>query len=90
MTSAANLSFTNIGISQDSYWSVVETFQESLPSIVDTGTVAVFVLTSGSFTVIPLQGPGVSKAQLQQLINPTLAKLVQENIHYSMMSVSFP
>ena len=66
MTSAANLSFTNVGISQDSYWSVVETFQESLRSIVDTGTVAVFVLTGESFTVIPLQGPGVSKAQLQQ------------------------
>ena len=90
VTSAANLTFTNTGVSQNSYWSAIETFQSSLPSIVDTGSVAVFVLTSASFTVMPLQGPGVPKAQLQQLLNPTLAKLDQENISYSMMRASFP
>ena len=89
MTSAANLSFTNVGVNQDSYWSVVETFQESLPSIVDTGTVTIFVPTGESFTVMPFQGPGVSKAEMQQLLNPTLTKLDQEKIHYS-MSASVP
>ena len=86
MTSAANLTFTNVGISPDSYWSVVETFHESLPSIVDTGTVAVFVLTNESFTVMPMQGPGVPKAQLQQLLNATLTKLDQEKIQYSKLN----
>ena len=88
MTSAANLTFTNTGISQDSYWSVIETFQESLPSIVDTGTVAVFVLTSDSFTVMPMQGPGVPKAKLQKLLSPTLTKLDQEKIPFSTSNTS--
>ena len=90
MTSAANLTLTSAGISQDSFWSVVETFQGSLPYIVDTGTVAVFVLTNESFAVMPMQGPGVPKAQLQQLLNATLAKLDLEKIQYSTLSASIP
>ena len=88
-TSAANLTFSSNGISSDSFWSVVETFQESLPSIVDTGTVAVFVLTNDSFAVMPMQGPGVPKAQLQQLFNATLTKLDEEKIQYSMLGTNY-
>ena len=67
-TSAANLTFTSSGISQDSFWSVVETFQESLPWIFDTGTVAVFVLTNESFAIMPMQGPGVPKSPAAAII----------------------
>lgn len=89
-TSAANLTFTSAGTSQESFWSVVQTFQESLPAIVDTGTYATWVLSNESFAVMPMQGPGVPKAKLQQLLNPTLKKLDQESIKYSTLSlVSF-
>ena len=87
VTSAANLTFTSIGINQDSFWSVVEIFQQTLPSIVDTGTVAVFVLTNESLILMPVQAPGLSKGQLQQLLQPTLTKLDQEKIQYSTLNV---
>lgn len=82
-TSAANLTFTSIGIKQDRFWNVVQTFQESLPSIVDAGAVAIFLLTENYFALMPVQGPGIPKAKLQSLINPTLKKLKQESIDYS-------
>ena len=88
-TSAGNLTFTSSGISQDRFWSVVETFQESLPSIVDTGAVAVFVLTNESFAMMAMQGPGVPKAQLQQSLNATLTKLDEEKILYSMLGANY-
>ncbi|KAL8720885.1 MAG: hypothetical protein Q9225_002330, partial [Loekoesia sp. 1 TL-2023] len=81
MTSAANLTFS-IGRDRDSFWSAVETFQRSLPSIIDTGTYVSFLLSDESFAVMPMQGPGVSRAQLQQLLNPTLSKLDQGKINY--------
>lgn len=86
MTSAANLTFTTVGISQDSFWSVVETFHKSIPSIVDAGGYASFVLTSNLFALMPVQAPGIPKAQLQRLLDATLKKLDQEKIKYSTSS----
>lgn len=87
MTSAANLTFSSGRISQDSFWNVVETFQGSLPSMVNIGIVAVFELTNESFTVMPVQGPGVPLTELQQLLTPTLTRLNEENISYSTLSM---
>ena len=39
---------------------------------------------------MPVQGPGLPKAQLQQLLNATLAKLDQDKIRYSTLSASIP
>lgn len=83
MTSAANLTFSSSGITQESFWGVVETFQRSIPSIIDTGTYISFVVTSDSFTVSPMQGPGVPKSKMQQLLNATLSQLEDEKIKYS-------
>ena len=62
MNSAANLTFSSVGVSADSFWSVIETFQSSLPSLVDAGAVVVFFLTNESFVLGPLQGSGMSRA----------------------------
>lgn len=82
-TSVANLTFTSTAVEQDSFWKVVRTFHESLPSLVDNGAVAIFVLTKESFSLMPVQGPGLPKAQLQRLLDPTLDMLKQEKIKYS-------
>ncbi|KAI4173735.1 MAG: hypothetical protein LQ343_002738 [Gyalolechia ehrenbergii] len=89
-TSAANLTFTSAGISQDRFWDVVKTFQGSLPSIVDAGAYVVFVLTGESFMLMPVQGPGVQVARLRQLLSPTLTKLNQEKIRYDFNIGEFP
>ncbi|KAI4204971.1 MAG: hypothetical protein LQ350_000823 [Teloschistes chrysophthalmus] len=90
MTSAANLTFSSSGITQESFWGVVETFQRSIPSIIDTGTYISFVVTSDSFTVSPMQGPGVPKSKMQQLLNATLSQLEDEKIKYTYNIGEFP
>ncbi|KAI4146181.1 MAG: hypothetical protein LQ341_002161 [Variospora aurantia] len=82
-TSAANLTLSSVGVDQESFWDVVESFQRSLPSIVDASGYASFFLTNESFTISPILGPGVSKVQLQQLLVPTLTKLEKRAIQYS-------
>lgn len=86
--SAANLTFSSIGVSEDSFWSVIEVFQLSLPSIVDAGAVAVFLLDKENLTLGPLQGPGIPQAQLEQLLKPTLDKLIEKNINYSKAKIT--
>ncbi|KAL8645399.1 MAG: hypothetical protein Q9226_007325 [Calogaya cf. arnoldii] len=82
MTSAANLTFTSAGSSPDSFWNAVSVFHESIPSIVDAGAYAAFLLSSDSFALMPVQAPGLSNAQLQRLLDQTLRRLEQENIRY--------
>lgn len=92
MNSAGNLTFSSSSSSSttgandkddDGFWDVVRTFQQSLPTIVDAGAVAVFSLTNESFTLGPLQGPGISKVQLEKLLDPTVNKIKQNKIQYS-------
>ncbi|KAL8906001.1 MAG: hypothetical protein Q9207_002286 [Kuettlingeria erythrocarpa] len=90
MTSAANLTFTSQRITSDSFWKVVGTFQQSLPAIVDKGAVAIFVLTNETFQLMPVQGPGIPKAELQELLNPTINILNQEKIKYLFNIGEFP
>ena len=82
-TSSCNLTFSSAGISEDSFWSVFDTFQQSLPSLVDAGAYAAFFVTPESFSLMPAQGLGVPQAKMQQLLDPTLAKLKEEDVKYS-------
>ncbi|KAL9027762.1 MAG: hypothetical protein Q9196_003766, partial [Gyalolechia fulgens] len=89
-TSAANLTFTSAGISQDRFWGVVETFHRSLPSLVDAGAFVAFVLTAESFMLMPVQGPGIPLARLRQLLSPTLTELDRGRIRYDFNIGEFP
>jgi hypothetical protein len=40
-TAASNLTFTNAGVSQSMYYSVISTFLQSLPAIVDSGALCI-------------------------------------------------
>ena len=82
-TSAANLTFSKSESTHDGFWRAVRIFQESLPDLVDMGAYVSFFLTNDTFSVAPIQGPGVSKIQLQQALSATLSCLDRENILYS-------
>lgn len=82
-TSSCNLTFSSAGISEDTFWSDFDTFQQSLPSLVDAGAYAAFFITPESFSLMPAQGLGVPQARMQQLLDPTLAKLNEEKVKYS-------
>ncbi|KAL6792971.1 hypothetical protein J3E68DRAFT_451402 [Trichoderma sp. SZMC 28012] len=82
VSSAANLTFTNQGITDDVFYGAVAQFLTTLPSIVDSGASAVFLLAPGLFLLQPVNAPGVTKAQLQTLMNPTLNYLTSKGIGY--------
>ncbi|KAL8996990.1 MAG: hypothetical protein Q9169_003641 [Polycauliona sp. 2 TL-2023] len=90
MTSAANLTFTSGERGPDSFWNAVRVFHEDIPTIVDAGAYAAFLLSGESFVLMPVQAPGMPKAQLQRLLNRTLRTLEEEGIEYDFNIGEFP
>ena len=88
--SGANISFTNKGISQDTYWSGVAAYHALLPPIVDAGVLSVASFTNSSFAVTPFTAPGISKEQLTKLLQPLFTKLQKLSIKFTSNIVQFP
>ncbi|GAB7352182.1 hypothetical protein MBLNU459_g2661t1 [Dothideomycetes sp. NU459] len=88
--SGANLTFTNAGVSQEAYYSAIETFHASLPAIVDAGAMSVWYFTNSSFSISPLTGPDVSAADMRTLLQPLTDKLAELNINYTSYVADFP
>ena len=88
--SGANLTFTNEGISQDTFYKAIEIWHSSLPNIVDAGAMAIFIYTNTSFSISPLTGPGIPKAQMENLLQPFTAALAMLGIEYAMIAKEFP
>lgn len=88
--SGANFSFTNKGISQDTYWSGVAAYHAFLPPIVDAGAISGAFITNSLFAVAPLTAPGISKEQLTKLLQPLFTKLQKLGIKITSNIVQFP
>lgn len=84
-TAAANLTFTNAGVSQDVFYDAVQTFISGLPPLVDAGAVSIWLLLPNAFIMTPTTAPGMTKGKLQTLFNPVLSKLNQSGIQYCML-----
>lgn len=82
LTSSANLTFLNTGVSQDAFYSTVETFISTIPSILDAGGVSVWAVLNTTFLMTPTTLPGGTKAQLQALLDPVISKLKANNMTY--------
>ena len=80
---AANLTFTPQGVSQDAYYEVVQTFLTNLPTLLETGASTIWFLTGEAFLLQPALAPGLTKAELQTFLDPTLAKLKEKGMPYS-------
>ncbi|KAF2843079.1 6-hydroxy-D-nicotine oxidase [Patellaria atrata CBS 101060] len=89
-TAASNMTFTNAGVSQDKFYSAVQTYISSLPSIVDAGVFSIWYLTSQSFTLVTNTAPGLTKKKLDDLMAPTFKKLKSSGIPYTYYSADFP
>ncbi len=88
--SAVNLTFTNAGISQDTFYKAVSAYHATLPSIVDAGVMSVWYFTNASFSISPLTAPGVPVKQLLALVKPFTDTLTKLKIKYNMYSQQFP
>ena len=90
VTAGANLTFTNDGISQDTFYEAIGAYHALLPKIVDTGTMSIWYFTNASFAISPLTGPGLSAAQMTILLKPFTDKLDSLHINYTKVIRDFP
>ncbi|KAL2866045.1 FAD-dependent oxidoreductase [Aspergillus lucknowensis] len=88
--SGLNLTFTNTGISQDTFYKAVTLYHATLPSLVDAGAMSVWYFTNTSFFISPLTGPNIPLAKLQQLVKPFTDGLTKLGITYTTYANQFP
>ncbi|KAL4926603.1 FAD-dependent oxidoreductase [Aspergillus undulatus] len=88
--SGFNLTFTNKGISQDTFYDAVTLYHETLPSIVDAGAMSVWYFTNTSFSISPLTGPNIPVAKLKALVKPFTDGLTNLGIKYTSHAEQFP
>jgi hypothetical protein len=86
-SSAANLTFTSDGVSQDLFYDAVQTFISNLPAVVDAGCMSSWYVMNGMFLMVPTNAPGLSKDELSDLFAPVFTKLNQSGIKYSKCDV---
>ena len=79
----ASLSFASNGISKDTYWKAIAAWQTYLPSIVDTGSTAIYIMTPAAFQIAPLTAPGKSAVEVSTMLEPFTKKLTELGITYS-------
>jgi hypothetical protein len=87
-TASANLTFLNTGVTQETFYGVVETFVTTLPSILDAGGVSIWMLLNTTFLMTPTTIPGGTKEQLQSLLDPVIKELEANNMTYSKFDIS--
>ncbi|XDG05843.1 hypothetical protein ABKA04_005458 [Annulohypoxylon sp. FPYF3050] len=89
-TSAANLTWSSEGISQDVFYAGVSKYISNLPSILDAGATATWLMSNESFSLGPGVGFGMNKAEFDSLFQPILEALGQLNITYNYTLLEFP
>ncbi|KAL3481553.1 hypothetical protein BJX99DRAFT_218486 [Aspergillus californicus] len=88
--SGFNLTFTNTGISKDTFYDAVTLYHSTLPSLVDAGAMSVWYFTNTSFSISPLTGPNIPVAKLQSLVKPFTDGLKTLGINYTSYAHQFP
>jgi FAD/FMN-containing dehydrogenase len=82
-TASANLTFLSADVSLDAFYEAVEVFHSIIPTLSKAGGVAIYVVQSTAFALIPAILPKSSKKHLDTLLKPILVKLQSLNITYS-------
>lgn len=82
-TAAANLTFTNTGVTQSAYYEAIETFLGTLPALVDAGGVSVFLFTNTTFSMTPSSALGLNQEALNDILSPTINILEKNHLNYS-------
>lgn len=70
-------------VSDDIFYSVVQTFIESAPRFADQGVYTSFALKEGVFIVYPAIAANLSANNLQSLFDPTLKALNESGMYYA-------
>ncbi|KFH44377.1 6-hydroxy-D-nicotine oxidase-like protein [Hapsidospora chrysogenum ATCC 11550] len=90
LTTAANLSFSNNGSNDDTFFKAVGAFHAVVPALSDAGGTALWTVQSRGFSLGPVTAPGVTKETLDSILEPVLLRLQYLGIPYSYSSAEFP
>lgn len=82
-TASGNLSFSDTGVSRDTFFAAVAMFISILPSIGDTGGATVWWLTNTTLSTTPTTIPGGTATIFNSLFAPLIGFLQQNDIKYS-------
>ncbi|KAL8695331.1 MAG: hypothetical protein Q9224_003420 [Gallowayella concinna] len=89
--SGANISWTNQGISQETFLKAVAAYHAWTPMAVDLGIMSIGLGSNTSFSVGPITAPGISAAELTTLLQPLLDQLRALGVNHSVPVVrQFP
>lgn len=91
----ASLSFSSVGIKRPDFWKIFQTWQQSLPVLVDTGATAGYALLKD---VIPneilfvdtITAPGSTENEVEKLLEPTISILKSLDVKYTLSVTSSP
>ncbi|KAI5844025.1 FAD binding domain protein [Morchella snyderi] len=92
VTSAARLTFTHDGSAEmvEKWYEALDFFHQMTPSYTDRGAFSVNVYFTGSFSLGPWFGPGLTKAESETLLAPLVAKLDDLELPYTYNMTEFP
>lgn len=82
-TTSGNLTFSDAGISRDTFFAAVKLFMSILPSIGDAGGVTVWWLTNTTLSMTPTTIPGGTANLFKLLLSPLISFLRRERIEFS-------
>ncbi|KAL4791430.1 FAD-binding domain-containing protein [Aspergillus venezuelensis] len=88
--SGLNLTFSRTGLSRETYYTAISSYQSIQAGIVDAGGMAITTFTNESFILSPVTGPDIPVAQLVGLLKPWISSLDSLRIKYEMHSAEFP
>ena len=87
-TAGANLTFSNAGISQDTYYNAIQNFVSILPQLVDNNASSVWLNTNTTFFLFPTLAPGLNVRQLDRIFAPLLLDLKKSSVPFSTLASS--
>lgn len=80
--SGANFTAMQGNVSTKAFYETVGVFLDALPSLADAGVWTSWLVIDGEFALMPALAPNVDIAELQALLDPTLAALNRSGMTY--------
>ena len=80
---AANISWTNEGVSQDAFFEALGAYHTWAPTVIDRGAMALGFGTNTTFAISPITAPGMPLSELQELMKPLTDSLDNLGIKYT-------
>lgn len=88
--SAAAITYTSDGISEDTFWAGVTAFHNHFPTWVDAGGVVAYSILNNFFYLRPLTLPDKTLEETKALIDPFTAELDELGIPYVLNVTNYP